>query len=84
MAILHPVSTAPRYTLLHSTYQKGLLTFEAEILELVSFGVRDVGGPLAGVLGRQLQLLLPVAGAAGLLLLLPGGGLGTGGWTRRD
>ena len=47
---------------------QGWLTFEAVVLELVSFGVRDVGGPLAGVLGRQLQLLLPVAGAAGLLL----------------
>ena len=53
---------------------QGWLTFEAVVLELVSFGVRDVGGPLAVVLGRQLQLLLPVAGAAaaGQLLVGPG------------
>ena len=48
---------------------QGSLTFEAEVLELVAFGVGDVGGLLAVVLGRQLQLLLPVAGAAAGRLL---------------
>ena len=66
-------------TTFYSTDQKGSLTFEAEILELVSFGVCDVGGLLPVVFGRQLELLLPVAGGA-TGLLLPGG-LGTDGDT---
>ena len=48
-----------------------ILTFQAEVLELVAFGVGDVSGLLAVVLRGQLQLLLPVTGAAA-------GGLGTG------
>ena len=47
-----------------------MLTFKAEVFELVALGVGDVSGLLAVVLRGQLQLLLPVTGAAT-------GGLGT-------
>jgi hypothetical protein len=35
------------------------LTFEAEVFEFISLGVCDICGPLAVVLGRQLELRLP-------------------------